>query len=345
MKHEVKVRSPLSRTFAEQKLRGMFDLEDRPREELSFTAEVPGLEEPWSIGAIVGPSGSGKTTIARRVFGSALYEGSAWRHDSSVIEQLGEDVSSSAECLTSVGFGSPPAWLRPYGVLSNGEQFRADLARALLNRRDLVVYDEFTSVVDRTVARFSSAAVAKTIRRTGRRFVAISCHYDFLEWLEPDWVTDMQTGDCSWGSLRRGAVRLDVWRAPRTMWGLFAHHHYLSPELPKTSKSYIAAYEGRPVAFCAIAQMTGRRSRLRICRVVTLPDYQGLGIGRRLADAVSRHYHDEGKRVSITTSHPSMIAGLLKNNCWDLTKIFNQERTHRKVVSFEYVGESHDPLP
>ena len=95
--------------------------------------------------------------------------------------------------LTAVGFSSPPSWIKPYRVLSNGERFRCDLARAILEGGELVVFDEFTSVVDRTVARIGSAAVAKAVRRTGPpRFVAISCHYDIARWLQPDWVLDMQ---------------------------------------------------------------------------------------------------------------------------------------------------------
>ena len=96
--------------------------------------------------------------------------------------------------LSAVGFSSPPAWVRPHRVLSNGERFRCDLARALLLDRELVVFDEFTSVVDRQVARVASACVGKAVRQ-GRsrckRFVAVTCHYDVLEWLEPDWVLDM----------------------------------------------------------------------------------------------------------------------------------------------------------
>jgi hypothetical protein len=58
-----------------------------------------------------------------------------------------------------------------------------------------VAFDEFTSVVDRNVARIGSAAVAKAIRagQIRRRFVAVTCHYDVLEWLEPDWMIDMAT--------------------------------------------------------------------------------------------------------------------------------------------------------
>ena len=62
--------------------------------------------------------------------------------------------------------------------------------------RDFVVFDEFTSVVDRQVAQTASLAISKAIRRTKKRFIAVSCHSDIIEWLEPDWVfnTNDMTG-------------------------------------------------------------------------------------------------------------------------------------------------------
>ncbi|MEV4573636.1 hypothetical protein AB0K16_10265 [Nonomuraea jabiensis] len=56
---------------------------------------------------------------------------------------------------TAVGLSSPPAWLRPYKTLSNGEAFRASMARAVAEQDGLVVVDEFTSVVGRQVAALS----------------------------------------------------------------------------------------------------------------------------------------------------------------------------------------------
>src|SRR5699024_2124119 len=101
-------------------------------------------------------------------------------------------VDDITKMFYAVGFGSVPCWLKPYSVLSNGEKMRVDLARALLEK-DFTVFDEFTSVVDRQVAQTTSLAVNRAVRKMGKKFVAVSCHYDIVDWLEPDWVFDTNT--------------------------------------------------------------------------------------------------------------------------------------------------------
>ena len=98
--------------------------------------------------------------------------------------------------LSAVGLGDVPAWLRPFKALSNGEQYRAGLARLICDAPDKVVIDEFTSVVDRQIAQIGASAFAKSWRRTkGKQIVLLSCHYDIVEWLQPDWVYDTRTGE------------------------------------------------------------------------------------------------------------------------------------------------------
>jgi len=104
-------------------------------------------------------------------------------------------IKEVVDLLTSVGFGSPPAWLRPFRVLSNGEQFRVMVARAIAETTGLIAIDEFTSVVDRQVAKVASHTVQKAIRRRKRQLIAVSCHYDIIEWLQPDWVYQPHTRD------------------------------------------------------------------------------------------------------------------------------------------------------
>ena len=114
----------------------------------------------------------------------------AWPKGQSVLDAFpaGMAIKDVVALLSSVGFSSPPSWLRPFHVLSTGEQFRVGLARLLAHAPDLAVMDEYTSVVDRTVAQVGSAALAKAVRQRGLRFVAVTCHEDVEAWLNPDWV-------------------------------------------------------------------------------------------------------------------------------------------------------------
>lgn len=137
-----------------------------------------------------GGSGTGKTTIANELFKENII--SSFEYNAkSVIDDMPKQcsVDEITKMFYAVGFGSVPSWLKPYRVLSNGEKMRVDLARALLEK-DFIVFDEFTSVVDRQVAQTACIAINKAIKRTNKKFIAISCHYDILEWLQPDWVFD-----------------------------------------------------------------------------------------------------------------------------------------------------------
>lgn len=58
------------------------------------------------------------------------------------------------------------------------------------------VIDEYTSVVDRTVAKAASVALSRYVNNNDIENVVIStCHRDIVEWLEPDWVIDTDTGE------------------------------------------------------------------------------------------------------------------------------------------------------
>jgi len=49
-------------------------------------------------------------------------------------------------------------------------------------------------VVDRQIAKIGALAFAKNWRRNkGKKVVLLSCHYDIIEWLQPDWVYDVNT--------------------------------------------------------------------------------------------------------------------------------------------------------
>jgi GNAT superfamily N-acetyltransferase len=375
---DVTVTCPIYDSFRVQQVAGMFDVPLAQRATERFSVDVPELGGDWRIGLIVGPSGSGKTTIARRLFGDYLYRRHDWPQDKAVVDGLGDlPIKQITGLFTAVGFSSPPSWVKPYHVLSGGEQFRCDLARALAvgscqlsvvdcqkasdnrplttdNRQlttPLVAFDEFTSVVDRNVARIGSAAVAKAIRqgRIACRFVAVTCHYDVTEWLAPDWVIDMASSTFDRRCLQRPPIELEVFRCRRAAWRLFARHHYLSGALNPTARCFLGLWRNEPVSFCATLAMIGRKGHRRISRIVTLPDYQGIGIGMAMTEAVAQIHRGEGFRVSVTASHPALIAHCRRSPHWRCAgvkktgspRVRNFVRDYRgsagrAVVSFEF---------
>ena len=358
---EVTVTCPVFDSFRVQQVAGMFDVPIAERSGETFRVELPELGDEWKIGLIVGPSGSGKSTIARRMFGDRLYRATEWPNDGAVVDGMGDrPIKEITGMFTAVGFGSPPSWIKPYRVLSGGEKFRCDLARAMLSAGDsggVLAFDEFTSVVDRNVARIASAAIARGIKR-GRiscRFVAVTCHYDVTEWLEPDWVIDMATSRFQRRCLQRPSIDLEIFRSKRSAWRMFARHHYLSGSLSQGCRCFVALWKGVPVAFCATISLIGAKRRWRISRIVTLPDYQGVGIGTAVTEAVADVHRAEGHRVNITASHPAMIAHCRRSAHWRAVSVrktgsrsarrfISNYRTSsgRATVSFEYLGK-HEP--
>lgn len=178
----------IDKTFRVAKVMGDFDIKIEHSNE-HFTGNIE-LPDEWNIGVIVGNSGTGKSTIAKELFNEELITGFEYKAKS-VIDDMpkGVLVEDITKMFYTVGFGSVPSWLKPYHVLSNGEKMRVDLARALLEK-DKIVFDEFTSVVDRTVAQTSCIAINKAIKKQNKQFIAVTCHFDVIEWLEPDWVFD-----------------------------------------------------------------------------------------------------------------------------------------------------------
>lgn len=182
--------STVPNTFRNKAVIGMFDLPDGVQNE-RFVGSMD-LPPNWKIGCIVGNSGTGKTTIAKHLFPNECVTEFKFDDKKSVLDCMPKPltVQQITETFNAVGFSSPPSWLKPYSVLSNGQKMRTDLAFALMQDKPTIVFDEFTSVVDRTVAQVGSLAVQKAIRRTSRKFVAVTCHFDVIPWLMPDWVFD-----------------------------------------------------------------------------------------------------------------------------------------------------------
>ena len=348
------VESKIPSSFRVEKVKGQFDY-DASVVRKEFDVDIPIENMDWNIGLIVGASRSGKTTIAKNVFKEfELFDGFEWS-DKTVIDDFADGLSAIeiTDSLNKVGFSSPPDWLKPFNVLSNGQKMRAELARLILESNKPIIYDEFTSVVDRQVAKIGSSAIQKYIRRENKQFIAVSCHYDIEEWLEPDWLYDANEKKFYRRSLRRPEIKVDIRKAHQSEWELFKEFHYLSSTHNNAAHKYIAEINGEPVAWCSLLHFPHPKLKncKRIHRIVVKPDYQGIGVGGRFMSELAKDYNKLGTRIRLVTSAPSFIYGLSASKNWMMvrkpSRLKNTAKSGvlagttsdaRLTASFEFVG-------
>jgi ABC-type Fe3+/spermidine/putrescine transport system ATPase subunit len=188
MDFEITKRWNQAESFRSLSVVGSYTLSDVKLEK-HFKGSLPIEDFDWQVGVIVGRSGSGKTSIAKQLFPEAYIRGFEYP-SKCVLDDFPTEIETCeiTKILCSVGFASPPDWLKAYDCLSQGEKMKVDIARALCLDKPLVVFDEFTSVVDREIAKVSAFAISKAVRRSSKKFIAVTCHYDVIDWLDPDWV-------------------------------------------------------------------------------------------------------------------------------------------------------------
>jgi ABC-type ATPase involved in cell division/GNAT superfamily N-acetyltransferase len=314
-------------SYRAARVKSLFNAESGANFDLSV--DLPIDDKEWRIGLIVGPSGSGKTSMGRQIFGAeAFYEPSGWPDEQPIVEAVAPqgEFDEVTGAFAAVGLGTVPTWLRPYKVLSNGERFRADLARILCEAPQRVVIDEFTSVVDRQIARFGAMAFAKSWRRAAKRnsaqCVLLSCHYDIIDWVEPDWVFDTATGKFSGRSLwRRPRFDLEIWQTDWRYWHLFEPHHYLKLPRMIAAVCYVGVVDGELVTHLGVSTRPGLKEA-RACRLVVLPEWQGAGVGMRFLNEVCRMWQRGENRYQkplptlFHTSHPGFCAALRRDADW-----------------------------
>lgn len=309
-------------TFRVASVIGKFDLQsEHIIEHFQGNIEMP---EKWQIGLIVGKSGTGKTTIAKQLFPDSYITNYKYNSET-VLDDMPKEcsVGQITSAFNSVGFSSPPSWLKPYSVLSNGQKMRVDLARAILEKQKFFVFDEFTSVVDRNVAQIGSFAMQKAIRKTKKKFIAVTCHFDVQDWLLPDWVfnTDTMTFQNFEGQKKnRPEIKFEIYQTTdKSIWKMFAKHHYLSHTHNNAANVFIAMINDEIAGFLSVLHFPHPKIKnmKKVHRLVILPDYQGAGFGIKFLNEIGLIYRKQKQRFVIMTSAPSLINALKNNNNWN----------------------------
>jgi len=361
MKATFERKSEIIRSPRVLQLEGIFDIPPSKKTGEKWDIELPIEQKDWNVGLIVGPSGSGKTTIINEMFPDDIRNEFPWPEKKSILDAFPSSmgIKEIVQILNSVGFSSPPSWMRPFHVLSNGEKFRVHVARALAESPEICVIDEFTSVVDRTVGQLGSHAVAKTVRRLGKKFIAVSCHYDIEDWLQPDWIYKPHDNEFHWRFLqRRPEIDLKVFKVHRQAWNIFGKHHYLSAKISNAAQCFVAFWNDVPVALHTYIHFMNNRLKKtkRGHRVVCLPDYQGVGIGTRLEDYTAKNLKALGFDYISQTAHPARVAYCSRSPLWKMIVKPNISANHggrgkknsvkhagRLLTTFRYVGPAGDP--
>lgn len=317
----------ISRSIRCRQLEAMFDVPPANMGHIEWKGDLPIDKEPWTVGLIVGPSGSGKTTLSTKLWGKDHLKPLTWAAPA-VIDDFDKSISIEqiAKVCQAVGFNTIPAWLRPFFVLSTGEKFRVEMARRLIEGPELIIMDEFTSVVDRQVAKIGANAVQKYIRKNNKRFIAVTCHYDIEDWLQPDWIFDVSTMQFKpRGSLhQRPQISCEVKRVKWDQWRLFAPYHYLTAELHRAATCFGCFVDGRIVSFCGLLKRPNFNKMgqdiIGVSRYVTLPDWQGIGFGPAMIRLIAQAYKACGWRLRIYPAHPALIHAMEKRGYWRLIK-------------------------
>jgi GNAT superfamily N-acetyltransferase len=156
-----------------------------------------------------------------------------------------------------------------------------------------------------------------------RSCILLSCHYDIVEWVEPDWVFDTATGQYSGRGLwRRPKFELEIYKTDGSYWPMFEQHHYLKLPRMIACDYFVGAVEDKPVCHIAFSARLDINA-MRAARMVVMPEWQGAGIGLLFLNTLSQmhvdglgRYGDRVKHVYFNTSHPGLCESLRRSEKW-----------------------------
>lgn len=125
----------------------------------------------------------------------------------------------------------------------------------------------------------------------------------------------------------------------------------MNTDIKKGADCYCITVNGKLAGFIGIIIFPHPIQTYRkVHRLVILPDYQGIGLGRILLNTVAKYIKDYP--YAITTSNPALIQSLKNDNVWictrntrnrrnkgKLAKVLNKTLSNKRIVTtFVYKG-------
>ncbi|CAB4136846.1 ABC_ATPase domain containing protein [uncultured Caudovirales phage] len=326
---DIKLESELFSDFRCQVAANSLDIDVKKKSIHHLHIDNVNIPKDWNIGLIYGASGSGKTTLVKKLFGDDIFN-TVMDENTPIINQLPSHMSYD-ECssmLYGIGLNAVPCWIRPIKTLSNGQKARAEAVLLMCQDKDIIFIDEWTSVVDRTVAKAMSVCLYKFAKKYNKKIVLLSCHYDILEWVNPDWLIDcnkqqfeLPKGDDFFFS-RREELDFTIRKVDKRTWKYFSKYHYLSENLPAGHIFFYGLFhKENQIGFQCYANYTPHKKGTKIIfhfnRTVVHPDYNGLGLGVKMINETARLMIKEHNcRIMGKFSSIPVYKALLKDPNW-----------------------------
>jgi energy-coupling factor transporter ATP-binding protein EcfA2 len=328
MKYEVLLESPVSNNFRCKLACDSLDIDINKKNKHHLVINA-NIDKDYNIGVIYGASGSGKTTLAKNIFGNEIFD-TPLRYDIPIINQFEESYTyeECASMLSGIGLNSVPCWVRPVNTLSNGQKARAEAALLMSLNKDIIVIDEWTSVVDRNVAKAMSHTIQKYARKKNKKIILLSCHYDVIEWLNPDWLIDcnkqefIERTNPDFFFNERDKIQFNIKAIGNHSWKYFSKYHYLSDKLPGGKNYYFGLFIGdNQIGFQCfsnyVPQVKGKKLIYHSNRTVIHPDYQGFGLGIKLINITSKYMMENyGYKIMAKFSALPVYKSMIKEKEW-----------------------------